>query len=592
MVNYFEKLTQLFDKIQKGDYSVRDVFFDTVWINFSRLAHEKKAQAFLEELNVWKVKHAKAHPDFKDLITLSQGFIAFLKDQYVIANQLLDEAYQSFHKKNDEDGMAAVCICMGFMNRSKGDIDEAMKNGLRGLEQLSKSSKYKMFRIIGCYWVAGVYAETGHTKEALNLFKEAFTIDFPDGIRSFAPRIYNGMGGLFLKQKKFDLAYENFKKALELIDESSEKTFIARGLSDMGDYYFEMKNYPLATKYNLDALKIRRESKILNASITNLINLGHIYMAQSMWDEAILVLNEAAQIAKHIKLKVKLFPVHQMLSDIYLEQGHLAESLKQYKAFHEIKEEVNNEDLEKKVNNQVKLFEALQTEKENAIIKAQKIEIENEKRRSDELLYNILPKEVAEELKVKGRADAKSFDQVTVLFTDFKNFTGISETMTAKELVEEIHTCFKAFDEIIETYHIEKIKTIGDSYMCAGGLTLTNQNHAVDLVMAGLEIRDFIETHIKERVAAGKLPFQIRIGIHTGPVVAGIVGIKKFAYDIWGDTVNTASRMESSGEAGRVNISGTTYELVKNKFTFTHRGKIQAKGKGEIDMYFVEGRIS
>jgi ligand-binding sensor domain-containing protein len=216
--------------------------------------------------------------------------------------------------------------------------------------------------------------------------------------------------------------------------------------------------------------------------------------------------------------------------------------------------------------------------------------VEKEKQRSDALLLNILPEEVAEELKTKGSAEAKQFDEVTVLFTDFKNFTQISEKMTPKELVEEIHTCFKAFDTITVKQGIEKIKTIGDSYMCAGGLPVANKNHAEYVVRASLEIQEFILNRVAERTALGKESFQIRIGIHTGPVVAGIVGIKKFAYDIWGDTVNTASRMESSGEAGKVNISGTTYELVKDKFACTNRGKIQVKGKGEIDMYFVEGR--
>lgn len=224
-------------------------------------------------------------------------------------------------------------------------------------------------------------------------------------------------------------------------------------------------------------------------------------------------------------------------------------------------------------------------------IKIQYKEIEKEKQISENLLLNILPAEVAEELKAKGSADAKQFDEVTVLFTDFKDFTELSEKLTAKELVEEINNCFRVFDQIMETHGIEKIKTIGDSYMCAGGLPVPNKTHAVDVVSASLDIQKFILNRAAERTAVGKEPFQIRIGIHTGPVVAGIVGIKKFAYDIWGDTVNTASRMESSGEVGQINISGTTYELVKDKFNCIHRGKITAKGKGEIDMYFVEGKI-
>ncbi|HNP49681.1 MAG TPA: adenylate/guanylate cyclase domain-containing protein, partial [Bacteroidia bacterium] len=178
--------------------------------------------------------------------------------------------------------------------------------------------------------------------------------------------------------------------------------------------------------------------------------------------------------------------------------------------------------------------------------------------------------------------------EVTVMFTDFKNFTQASEILSPVELVQEIHECYSAFDKIISELNLEKIKTIGDSYMCAGGLPVPNKSNAVDTVRAAMKINEFMLALKLKRISENKPYFEIRIGCHTGPVVAGIVGIKKFAYDIWGDTVNIASRMESAGEAGRVNVSGTTYELIKDIFSCNYRGKISAKNKGEIDMYFVE----
>ena len=224
------------------------------------------------------------------------------------------------------------------------------------------------------------------------------------------------------------------------------------------------------------------------------------------------------------------------------------------------------------------------------LLKSEKDKVEKEKERSEELLLNILPAETAEELMSNGEVAAKQFNQVTVLFTDFSGFTGIAEKMTATELVKEFHYCFMNFDRIVDKYGVEKIKTIGDAYMCAGGLPEVNKTNPWDVVEAGMQMQQFMQEYKAERQKEGRPFFEVRIGIHTGSVVAGIVGVRKFAYDIWGDTVNTASRMESCGEVGEVNLSKATYELVKERteYTFKHRGKINAKGKGQLDMYFVQ----
>ncbi|WP_161888392.1 adenylate/guanylate cyclase domain-containing protein [Pontibacter russatus] len=214
-----------------------------------------------------------------------------------------------------------------------------------------------------------------------------------------------------------------------------------------------------------------------------------------------------------------------------------------------------------------------------------------EKKKSDDLLLNILPAETAEELKANGRARARSYQRVTVMFTDFKDFTSVSEHLTPEELVSVIDFYFCAFDRIISKYRIEKIKTIGDAYMCAGGMPDPEANTPADVVKAALEILQFVKSLNTDDKKLKRQKFEIRVGIHTGPVVAGIVGTTKFAYDIWGDTVNTAARMESSGVAGRVNISGATYELIKDEFRCTYRGKVDAKNKGDVDMYFVEAYV-
>lgn len=213
-----------------------------------------------------------------------------------------------------------------------------------------------------------------------------------------------------------------------------------------------------------------------------------------------------------------------------------------------------------------------------------------EKERSEELLLNILPAETAEELKKYGKASPRYYSEVTVLFTDFKNFTQYAESYGPDKLVAEIDFCFRKFDEIVGRHGLEKIKTIGDAYMCASGVPAENSNDASAVVAAAIEIRDFMVQMRKDRQKKNEEYWEVRIGINTGPIIAGIVGIRKFAYDIWGDTVNIASRMESSGQEGKINISGSTYELVKDKFACVYRGKVEAKNKGEIEMYFVESK--
>jgi len=209
--------------------------------------------------------------------------------------------------------------------------------------------------------------------------------------------------------------------------------------------------------------------------------------------------------------------------------------------------------------------------------------IAEEKKKSDDLLLNILPFEVAEELKEKGKTNAKHFDEVSVLFTDFVNFTANSERIGVQEVLNELNICFTEFDRIMEKYGLEKIKTIGDAYLAVSGLPVSNERHAKNAVNASLEILSYIQQRKKNNPNA----LDIRIGIHSGPVIAGIVGVKKFAYDIWGDTVNTAARMEQNSSLGKLNVSEATYHLIKNDFSFEYRGKIETKGKGAMDMYFV-----
>jgi adenylate cyclase len=223
----------------------------------------------------------------------------------------------------------------------------------------------------------------------------------------------------------------------------------------------------------------------------------------------------------------------------------------------------------------------------NQRLEAKNKEIEEERRKSENLLLNILPLETANELKLTGIATPKKYAKVTVLFADFSDFTKISEQLSAEELIKELNDCFRAFDEITDRHGLEKIKTIGDGYMCAGGVPVANESNPTDAIHAAIEMQRFMQERFEEKTKAGIPYWNMRIGIHTGNVIAGVVGTKKFAYDIWGDTVNIASRMETSCDNGKINISASTREFLNSSFEYDFRGEVEVKHGNKVGMYFV-----
>ena len=212
-------------------------------------------------------------------------------------------------------------------------------------------------------------------------------------------------------------------------------------------------------------------------------------------------------------------------------------------------------------------------------------ELEEEKEKTDELLHHILPEDIVNEFKHNGIINPCHYDLVTILFTDFEGFRDITNSLPPGELVKELNEIFSSFDNIIETYELEKLKTLGDTYMIGGGIPKESNDHALRVICAAIDMMEYLE----ERNKSSKVKWLMRAGVNSGSVVAGVVGTNKFTYDIWGDSVNIASRMENSSEPKKINISGTTYKLIKEYFECEYRGKLNVKGKGEEDMYFIQG---
>jgi class 3 adenylate cyclase len=427
-------------------------------------------------------------------------------------------------------------------------------------------------------------------------------------------------------------ATTTFWQAYHEAETDSNVDYIQKALLNLGSikgmtgdidsaYYF----------FNIATINAKRSADIENY-MSLLINLANLDISRGNPQHAIALLDSAYALAEARKSAEMLANVQSVRAELYAKAHDFRKAYDYQSDFIKIREKYLNEQRVKAVTDMMEKYESekkvrqiqqLELEKLDATLENERIKsaknrmtyigvvvlliaialwsrlryvrksrtaLQHEKDISEGLLLNILPGAVANELKEKGFTTAKHYTTATILFSDFKSFTEISEQLSATQLVDEINICFKAFDEIVTRLGIEKIKTLGDAYMAAGGITETTRESVLHTVLAGIEMQDFIIARKKTRDAQQLPAFEMRIGIHTGPVVAGIVGVKKFQYDLWGDTVNIASRMESTGESGRVNISEATYQMIKDtpSLRFTPRGMILAKGKGEMAMYFVE----
>lgn len=474
-----------------------------------------------------------------------------------------DEALDHYEKAarinallNDSGKLAFNYGNIGLLYAKLKQNEKALTYFTRSL-QLQDTVNDPFNHSIALHNLALAHQRLGNLNQALNFEKRAYVIadEVNDELGKIS--ILNGMANISIDRGEHQKALEYFIRSSALAEQSGARYYLIDIYDSMSDVYAELHDYQNAFLYNLKSGQLK--DSILTTEKDKAIQKIRAYEDEKKQQE-ITLLTKDSEIQK-LNLKRQ-----KIIRNSVVAVGSLVLLLSllllhRYRYVRRSKIELSEK---------------------NAIIN-------KEKERSDNLLLNILPAQTAEELKNKGHSEARHFGMVTVMFTDFKGFTFMAEKLSPQELVNEIDFCFKNFDQIISKHNIEKIKTIGDSYMCAGGLPVQNDTNPEDVVKAALEIQEFMSELKMQRKSEGKPYFELRIGINTGPVVAGIVGIKKFQYDIWGDTVNIASRMESGGEVGRVNISQMTWEKVQDKFNCTYRGKIEAKNKGPIDMYFADG---
>lgn len=569
---------------------------------------------------------------------LNVGIVNDLKGNYTVALEKYEEALELAKINNLTDIQGDIYNNFSITHAVLGNMEESISCALKSLgifEKLNDTSR--MARIYNN--LGSRYSEIGYFNEALDYYLKAVNINEKAGENKKLAFNFGNIGLLYYEQNQNEKALEYFEKSLRLQDTLNDKYNFSIALHNMALAYTRLSKFEIALKCEYRSLAIASEINDELGRITSTNGLAAIHRDMGRKGEALKYYHQSEFMAEKIGARYYLINIYEKIADIYAEVKDYENAFLYNQKFTALKDSIMTTEKDKAVQ-KIKNFESEKkqieiqlltkdSEIQKLSIKRQKIIrnsvmvvgilililtillfhryryvrktrneltekniiINREKERSDELLLNILPAQTALELKNEGHSKARHFDMVTVMFTDFKGFTYLAEILSAQELVDEIDHCFKKFDEIISRHGIEKIKTIGDAYMCAGGLPVANDTNPVDVVKAALEIQQFMREMNRRKKAENKPFFELRLGINTGPVVAGIVGTKKFQYDIWGDTVNTASRMESSGEVCKVNISQNTYEKVKHVFNCEYRGKIEAKNKGAIDMYFVEGLL-
>lgn len=559
----------------------------------------------------------------------SIGIGYYNQGKYMEALDNWKQSLQVFETIKDDVGIANLLSNIGAIYKNQGDDEKALDYALRSLKVAERTGD--TLRIVTAMNnVGAVYYHKKETHDkAIPYYLKALQLsekikdDYGIGTTAV------NLGEIYFERKKDSLALVYFNKSLQAYRQGSPES-VPYSLNAIGKVYASKGKYVRALAYHTRALTISNKLNAAQDKAQSLLGIASTYEKQGNLADALTHYQQAEKFANESNSLHELQLIYEGLANVYSDKLDFKNAFKYQTLFTDVKSKLYNIEADKKLASMQFDFDLQKKQGEidlltkdkslrdleikrqklarraltvglvlvffiafmiyrdnrikvrtNKILDGQKVQIEN-------LLLNILPSEVAKELQVNGHATPRSYQQVSVLFSDFKGFSAIAEKMSPEELVKDLNDCFMALDAIIEKYGLEKIKTIGDSYMCAGGIPSPDISHPFLMVKAALEIQDYMQQYNRQRGEHGREPMEMRIGIHVGPVVAGVVGRRKYAYDIWGNTVNIASRMESSGAPGKVNISAATYELIKEKFICSYRGKIYAKNVGEIDMYFVE----
>ncbi|MFC2107329.1 adenylate/guanylate cyclase domain-containing protein [Bacteroidota bacterium] len=561
----------------------------------------------------------------------TQGVSWYLKGNYPKALDYYTQSLKLEEQIGDKSGISSSLNNIGLIYVNQGDYRKALDYYTQGLK-IDKQLGDQKGIAQSLNNIGIIYYNLGDYTMALDYHTQSLKIKEQIGDQKGVAASLNNIGLTYLGLRDYPKALDYYMQSLEIKEQIGDQLGIAPTLNNIGIIYQYQGDYPKALDYYTQSLKIKEQIGDQMGIAASLNNIGEIYNFQGDYSKALQYCQRSYELALELGIIELQEDGCTCLYDTYKSLGNGVKALEYYEFLIVIKDSLHAEETAKKLQRmefqKLMLQDSIEKAEERRLVQDAHIEevrqknrtkniflgsgvilifvslvlwrglhyfrssrkqIAHEKEKSENLLLNILPEEIAEELKQTGESKPRKYDKVSILLTDFINFTELSEQMSPEELVTEINDYYKAFDRIINKWGAEKIKTIGDAYMAVGGLPVPNADSVKNTVLAALEMQDFISERKAEMDSAGKFTFEMRVGIHTGSVVAGIVGVNKFQYDIWGDSVNTASLMESSSEAGKVNISRATYEFLSKdpEFTFESRGKVKAKSKDDMEMFFV-----
>jgi class 3 adenylate cyclase len=539
---------------------------------------------------------------------------------------------------NSLSGAAYSFLGTALSQYNSGRTEQAFESVFQALK-LGEESGNKRVQGTCLYFIGTFYGAQNDQERQASYFLRGLALLKEVNARRNIADAMRALGNLALKQAQYEEALDYYRQSQQIYQDLEDRPNAAFAMTLQGDVFQRQNNFAEALNYYNGALAISSRGR---SAIAIYRRIGLAFAAMKQFDSATYYINRSIEAAQKANFKREIQETLKAFSELYSQQGNFAKALDYYKRYAELRDSLFTAEsrsnilaLETKLKND-RLENELRTQKvirngiivgavllvvvmlvlareyrrkrrlagelqqkneeitqQQAALQAKNFELEAARQESDKLLLNVLPAPIATRLKSGEQTIADSFTDVTVLFSDLVGFTQISATMPAEQTVRLLNTVFSAFDALAQKYDVEKIKTIGDAYMVVGGLPKPSKDHAVRVALFALEMLHVLQRASadleKEGYVFGKFrnPLQIRIGIHSGPVVAGVIGVSKFAYDLWGDTVNTASRMEFHGIEGQIHCSESTYLHLKHKFRFRDRGMIDIKGKGLMHTYFL-----